>query len=540
MKVQKALRFLFVIVFVFATLIACSANETSKSNSNNDSENQPQDSSSDTSSESDNDQLKIALSVNPPTLDIQFTTATVTKQIGLHIYETLTTYDENYQNVPLLAEEIDVSDDGKTFTVHLRQGVTFHNGKDMTADDVVASLERWQKISNVGKVAFQTVTSITAKDSSTVEIQSSSPSSILLPALSSPRQPAVIMPKDIVEAAGTEEISEYIGTGPYQFEEWKQDQYVHLIRFEDYKSVSAPPSGLAGKREAVVKNLYFHFVSNAASRIAGLQSGNYDFAEDIPIDNASTLEEDENINLYVGKPSRMNLLFFNNKEGPFTNKKLREAVNAALDLDEIMTVAAVDPDFFRVEPGLMFQEQKDWYVQDGFEKYNQKDTEQAKKLLQEAGYNGEEITILASKEFDYLYNSALLVDQQMQAIGINTKFEVYDWPTLLDRRKDPEKWDIFYTYTGLSAHPTEINYVDSRKGYPGWYDNPEINQLLDEVIESTDQGESKEIFREIQALFLEDVPIIKLGDMHSLAASTAEVKNFDYFYELHFWNVSKE
>lgn len=540
MKVRKILCIFLVVTLAFSSLIACSSNDASTTDSNNNSKNQSQESSSESTTGSEEKELKIALSVNPPTLDFQFTTATVTKQIGLHIYETLLTYDKGYQAVPMLAEGVNTSDDGMTFTFDLRKGIKFHNGKEMTAEDVVASLERWNEISVVAKTSFNTVTSITATSDYTVEIKSSTPSSVILPALASPRQPAVIMPKEIVEEAGKEEVASYIGTGPYKYVDWKQDQYVQLTRFDDYQALSTPPEGLAGKREAIIKDLYFYFVPNTASRIAGLESGNYDFVEDIPVDNSITLEKDPEINLHVGKPSRMNLMFFNHKEGVFTNKKVREAVNAALDLDAVMTVAAVDPKYFRVDPGLMFEDQKDWYVDVGSEKYNQKDIDKAKRLLKEAGYNGEEVTILSSKGFDFLYKSSLLIAERMKEIGINVNLEVYDWPTLLDLRKDPEKWDIFYTYTGLSAHPSEINYVDSRKNYPGWYHNSEINQLLDQLVVTPDQDEAKEIFREIQSLYLEDVPIVKLGDMHALAASRSNVKNFNYFYEIHFWNVSVE
>jgi peptide/nickel transport system substrate-binding protein len=539
LNVRKFLSILMLISLVFGSLVACSSSETSSPEAN---KSNPSAESKDGSASKDKT-LKVALSVNLPTLDWQLSTITVTKQVGLEIYETLITYDKNYKYTPMLAESYNVSKDGLTTTFVLRKGVKFHNGKEMTADDVVASLKRWTEVSSVAKTTFNTVTSINAKDPYTVEIQSSKPSGVILSALSSPRQPAVIMPKEIVEKAGKQEIKDpkdYIGTGPFKFVEWKQDQYVHLSRFDDYKPLSTPTDGLGGKREALVKDLYFYFVTNAASRIAGLQSGDYDFAEDVPIDNYETLKNDSDISLYIGKPSRMNILFFNNKNGVFSNLKVREAVNTALDLDSIMTAAASKPEFFRIDPGLMFEEQKDWFVDTGKQNFNLKDPEKAKKLLQEAGYNGEKVTILASKEFDYLYKSALVIAEQLKGIGMNINVEVYDWPTLLERRKDPKLWDIFFTYTGMSAHPSEINFVDSRKKYPGWYANPKVDELLDKLVVTPDQAAAMDIFKQIQTLYLADVPTIKLGDMHSLAASRKNVKNFDYFYEIHFWNVSVE
>lgn len=525
MLVRKFLSAFLVVAFCLGSLIACSSNGTSSKGS---------------AGPNKDAALNIALPVNLPTLDPVFTTATVTQQVAPHIFETLLTYDENYKSVPMLAESVKVSGDGLTTTIILRKGVKFHNGKEMTADDVVASLKRWKELSIVAKSTFTTVTDITAKDSSTVEIKSSKPSSVIISAIASARQPAVIMPKEIVEKAGKNEVKEYIGTGPYKFVEWKQDQHVQLTRFDGYQPLSTAPKGLSGKKEALVKDLYFHFVTNPASRIAGLQSGDYDFVEDIPIDNYKTLKADSNIQLYIGKPRRMNLLFFNNKAGIFSNLKMREAVNTALDLDAIMQAAAVTPDFYRIDPGLMFEEQKDWYIPEGKEMYNQKNKEKAKQLLKEAGYNGEKITILATKDFDYLYKSTLVVAEQLKEIGMNINLEVYDWPTVLERRKDPQKWDIFFTYTGMSTNPTEINYVDSRKNYPGWYTNPDVDKLMDQLVVTPDPAAAKEIFRKIQIQYLKDVPTVKLGDMHTLSASNSKMKNFDNFFEIHFWNVSVE
>jgi peptide/nickel transport system substrate-binding protein len=111
---------------------------------------------------------------------------------------------------------------------------------------------------------------------------------------------------------------------------------------------------------------------------------------------------------------------------------------------------------------------------------------------------------------------------------------------VLERRKDPAKFDIFFTGTGISAHPLEVNFLDSRKNYPGFYKNEEVDKLMDKLMVTADTTAAKEIFRQIQTLYLKDVPTIKLGDLHILTASNKKVKNFNYFYDLKFWNVSVE
>ncbi len=166
----------------------------------------------------------------------------------------------------------------------------------MTADDVVASLLRWRKYSTSGRAVVASAT-IVAKDKTTVVITLPKSSSALLPALAFPTQGAVIMPKEIIDEAGDGNVKSYIGTGPFEYVEWKQNQYIKLKKFAGYKSAPGPTDGLAGKKEALVDNLYLYMVSDAATRVAGVQSGEYDAAEGLPQDSYETLKKDANVNV---------------------------------------------------------------------------------------------------------------------------------------------------------------------------------------------------------------------------------------------------
>ena len=298
-------------------------------------------------------ELKVALTAAPPTLDLHRTSAMVTQEVSWHIFETLVTLNSKYEVVPLLAEKIEVSADGKTLTFPLRKDVTFHNDKALTADDVVASLDRWRKYSTIGRSSLAKGT-ITAKDPQTVVITLPQASGTVLPALATGVQGAVIMPKEIIEEAGDGNVKQFIGTGPFQFVEWKQDQHIHLKKFANYKSLPGEPDGLAGKREALVDDLYFIPVSDTATRVAGLQSGEFDFAEEIPFDNYETLKGDPNLVASIAKPSRYLGLIFNTKSGLFANQKMRQAVNAGVDCDAIMKAVTGNQEFYELDPGLMF------------------------------------------------------------------------------------------------------------------------------------------------------------------------------------------
>lgn len=493
-------------------------------------------SSSGTSDGKEKNELRVALSANPPTLDLHRTTASVSQQIAFHMFESLVTLDKDYKVVPMLAEKIEISPDEKTITFPLRKDVTFHNGKVLNADDVVASINRWRKFSSAGRSTLSKAM-VSAKDEHTAVITLPQPSSAVLPALANTSQGCVIMPKEVIEEAGDNNVTQYVGTGPFQFAEWKQDQYIHLEKFANYKPLPGEPNGMAGKHEALVDDLYFIPVADAATRVAGIQSGEYDVADDIPYDNYDILKNDSNLVLTVAKPFCENIIIFNTKSEVFSNVKVRQAVNAALDLDAIMKAATGNPDFYEIDPGLMFKEQA-WYVDIGKDKYNQKNLALAKKLLDEAGYNGQPVKLQVTRDYEYLYKSAVVVKDQLEKIGMKVDLEVYDWPTLLSKRKDEKAWDMSMTFLTIFVEPTQTLYLDSRFNWGGWYHNPEMDKLLDEIRATNDFDKAKKIFEQVQSLSLDDAPIAKLGNMHGLIAQRKYVKGFHFFKILSLTNVS--
>src|SRR5712691_62152 len=124
--------------------------------------------------------LKAAMIGEPPSLDLHWTTAVITQQITWHVYETLYTYDRSFTPAPMLAEGHTVADGGRRYTIRLRRGVRFHNGKEMTSADVVASLNRWGRMAGTGKAIFKNVEAVEAKDPYTIVIHMKLPSGVLL------------------------------------------------------------------------------------------------------------------------------------------------------------------------------------------------------------------------------------------------------------------------------------------------------------------------------------------------------------------------
>lgn len=483
--------------------------------------------------------LDVAYAVQPPTIDPHTSNTSATSDIARNIYEQLIAFDENNEVKPLLAESYEESDDGKSIIFHLREGVTFHNGKEMTADDVVASMERWRGLSGKA-MAFFSESKFVKEDDYTVVLEMDKPLTIAKYILAMSTTFAAIMPEETIgDADVATGVKEHIGTGPFKFVDWTQDQHIKLEKYEDYQSPSGNASGLVGKREALVDKLTIHFVQDSSTRTAGIQTGEYDIAMNIPSDNAEQLKEDPNLKLLI-EPLGFLTSIFNKKQGLFTNQKAREAVNLAVDKEEVMLSAYASDEFFTLEHGLVPERSVDWYNDEGVEAYNAYDPDRAKQLLQEVGYNGEPIRIITTRDYEDYYNGGVVLQQKLEQIGANVKLDVYDWPSFLEKRTDENAYDIFITGFLQATDPTQIQYLDSRYEYPGWTDHPAFDELLDELVTAPTSEKAKEIFTKLQAENWEYLPAIKYGDYKRPHATRKNISNFKYFHGPIFWNVKKE
>ena len=476
--------------------------------------------------------LKAAMIGEPPTLDTHTTTATIAYQIAWHIFETLYTYDKQYAPVPHLADKHSVSDDGRRYTITLRKGVKFHNGKDLTAADVAASISRWGRLHTTGKTMFKTIEAVEAKDPTTLVIHLKEPTGSLLYALASPY--LAIHPKTVLDAAGDQPLKEYVGTGPFRFVEHKPDRHIRLARFKEYSARPDASDGLSGKRTAWVDEIRFLPVSDVAVRIAGIESGEYHFAQTVKPDQYDRLKTNAKLDLVIVRPSAWITAAPNHKQGLMTNRKIRQALQATLDMEPIMTAALGHKAFFRVDGALYFPEQGLFHTQTGVTGYNLKNKDRARALLKEAGYAGAPVRWITTREYDYMYNSAVVAKQQMEDVGFKVDLQVLDWATVVQRRGKPELWDIFTT--GITFAPDPALSSNLQCNWPGWWCNEEKERLLAELIRESDPKKRRVLIERIQAVFYDDVGRIKMGDLFTMYA-TRDLKGFATGPFLHFWDV---
>src|SRR5882757_3243852 len=264
----------------------------------------------------------LAMIGEPQTLDPMASTADLVSTIMQHVYEPLYTFDANWNVAPMLAESMPaISKDGLVYTIPVRKGVKFHNGKEMTSDDVVASLKRWMDMAPRGKAIAKEVKSLEAKGPYSVVITLNRPYAPLLAHFALPSGFAVIMAKDSIATP----LTQFVGTGPYMFKERKPDQYVQLVRFDGYSARSEPPNGYAGKREALLDELRFVPVPNANTRVEGSLSGQYDFADVLPVESFSRLDKQEKVEPLLTKPFGFPYVVLNTKAGPLVKKEVPQA-----------------------------------------------------------------------------------------------------------------------------------------------------------------------------------------------------------------------
>lgn len=482
-------------------------------------------------------ELRVAMPASPPGLDSHVSTAQNVADVGRHVFETLVTIDSNFNIKPMLAESWEESEDGKTITFNLRKGILFHNGKEMVADDIVASLERWFKVSSLGSEDFSDA-SLEAKDAYTVELKLPTPLSTALSTLAyGGGNYASIMPKEIIESEGEESVKEYVGTGPFKFKEWKQDQYIQLSKFDDYQPIEEPADGLAGKKEALVEGIQFLIVPDSSTRVAGIQTGEYDIAIDVNYDSVDQLKSNSEVEISIN-PYGMYNIFYNKSNGIFKDVRAREAVALAIDKEGLLQAAFSNEENYLSDHSMMMNYQSVlWSSDAGKEEYYlEQDIEKAKRLLEEAGYNGEEITIITSKEQDFLYNGCIVLQQYLEKIGLNAKLEVFDWPTYLDKRSDKNGFDILIGTSTPKLDPTSMAFL--RGNFLGWTDSPELPSIIKEFKTALSIEEAKLIYNDLQEWFYEYKPVTKVGDFSKVHAVRSNVSGYGYLDGPIIWNVS--
>lgn len=467
--------------------------------------------------------LRVATTGQPATLDGHFVAQRTIGLIDWNMFEALFTFDGEYNTVPMLAEGIEVSEDGLTNTITLRQGVPFHNGDEMTATDVVASFNRWAPVASLGQGISAFLDEIVEVDPYTVEIRLTEPL-VALPSLLARQQSGLsIHPAAIMEAAASEPMQpeQYIGTGPYKFVEFQADRFTLLNRFDDYVGVDSPPSGYAGSKAAFLDEIEFIPVPEEAARVAGLQAGEYNYLEEIIPDQIAVLQDSPGVTIEILPPRSYGIIILNTAGGLFTNQTLRQAVQAAIEVVS-SGQATHGEGYFEPGPGIMLP-QTAWASDVSAELYNQNNPERAAELLAEAGYDGTPVRILCTQEDLGDYNAAVVAQQQLEQAGFTTELEVSDEATLEENLEDDERWDLTTNAIVFRPDPVLVDRFVSCTVDGKWCSEGKTDAIARLQTESDFEARYAAL-EDLQRLWYEEAPMIKLVNNYGVAALTSNVQ----------------
>ncbi len=476
----------------------------------------------------------LAMVAEPQTLDPMASTADLVGTIMQHVFEPLYTFDAKWQLVPMLAEALPkVSADGKSYRITLRKGVKLHSGRELNAEDVVASLQRWMDNAPRGKAVARELAGIKALGPLELELTLKNPYAPLVAQLALPTGMAAIMAKEAIASP----LKDFVGTGPYRFKERRPDQYVLLSRFDQYSARKEPANGYGGRREALIEELRFVPVPNANTRVEGALAGQYHYADLLPVEAMARLEKAPGKTVPLMTPSfGFPYIVFNTKEGVLANAALRQAVQTAMGPGEMLAAGFGDTRFFSAEPN-HFPKGSPFYSTAGAEKYNQRNARLAKELAEKAGYKGEAIRVLTSRQYDFHYNMALLMAEQFKRAGLKAELVVVDWATLVQRRGEPKLWDLYITHSGQFPEPM-LSPPQLGEGAPGWWSSPAKTAALEAFNREADPVKRGQLWAKVQQVVYEEVPYVNVGKFASLSARSPALQNYQPAAWPFFWNTS--
>jgi len=479
-----------------------------------------------------------AQSSNPPSLDGMVTSSQASRNINMNIYEMLYAFSEEIKPIPVLAESLDISDDGLTYVFKLRQGVKFHNGKEMTSADVKASLERYMKVGATENL-LDPVASVEATGDYEVTLTMKQATPTFLEAFCSPRAPAVIIPAEEADAEPGK--TKFTGTGPYKFSEYVPDSHVKLVRFDDYAADmrgSDGSDGFGGKKVAYLDTLTFRIVPEQGAQDAALQAGEVHILDRVGVAAGRRMAKDDpNIEAYENMPWAFTVFILNMNDGPTKNPKFREAVQVALNMEAIMAIATEG--LYNLDHGWQYPGTTYDAGDIGKEWYNLHDIPRAKELLKEAGYNGEEFVLLTDSNISEHNKAAVVEAENLKEAGINVRINQVDWPTALKIRMEDTGWHGWTLQMGIEPYLGPVGLVATLTGKRPHFvaNDPELEALYNELITGKTVEERVATFAKIQARLYEFKGIIKIGDAGIMQAARSNVKGYKPFRFPRLYNV---
>ncbi len=488
------------------------------------------------------------------TLDPHWNTAYVTRNHGFMVFDTLYGQDANYQPHPQMVAGHTVENDGRLWTLTLRDGLKWHDGEKVLAKDCVASIKRWGSRDTFGGTLLAATDELTAADDRRIVFRLKRPFPLLPNALgkSGVFMPAM-MPERLANTPATTQVAEIVGSGPFRFvsSERIPGARAVYVRNADYVPVSSgTPSGTAGPKVVHLDRVEWQTTPDPATAAAALQAGEVDWWDFVTPDLVPLLKRNARLKVEVQDPAGFcGALRMNHLHPPFDNPAVRRAVlGAIVQEDFMMGAAGNDPAMWRVPAGA-FTPGSPLASDAGMEILTRpRDVERSKRELAAAGYGGEPAVLLVATDFPHLKAMSEVGADILKRIGMNVDYQAIDWGTVLTRRgsRAPAAqggWSGFFTFSAGADNATPAGHTMLRgngdAGWFGWPTDPRIEELRNAWFDAPDLEAQKKVAAELQVQAFQSVPFVPLGQYFQATAYRATMTDVLPGFAT-FWNVRKQ
>lgn len=495
--------------------------------------------------------LRFVPQANLSLLDPIFTSAGPTTCHGFAIYDTLFGITTKREPRPQMAEGYTLSDDGRTYSIRLREGLKFHNGEPVRAQDCAPSLARWAARDTLGQTVWQYVDSCDAQDDRTLKIVLKQPIPIFIEAIArgSPGVPFV-MPEHVAKSDPYKQSTETVGSGPYRFlaDEFVSGAHVAYARFADYVPRPEPAEWTVGGKVAHFDRVEWQIIPDSTTATAALQRGEVDWYELVEPDLVPLLRRNADIRLAPQNPTGYNgTLRFNHLHPPFDNVKVRRAVMMGVrQTDYMQSLTGGDVSAYQTCRSMF--PCGSYYGTDFPTDAMQGDIDKARAMLLASGYNGEKAVIISPTDLPSVGPQGEVTYDLLRRMGMNAELAASDWGTVIQRRNSREPvekggWSIFHTYAPSNIRYTPVEHSMIRglgaTGFPGWYKDDAMEAMTRSFVEASTQAERDAIVHDIQARAFETVPFVPLGTYQVWMAYRADLTGVISLNSPYFWNVRR-
>lgn len=466
-----------------------------------------------------------------------------TDAVVQHIVEGLVAYREDTSVGPMLAERIDISEDGRTYTFTLRPGVRFHNGATLTSADVKFAWDRymrretsWRCLPEFDGRGAAHVTAVETPDERTVVFRLAAPSALFLANLARVDCGGTgIWHRESLNADGTWRAP--VGTGPFRLGEWRRGQFIELLRFPGYVARQGARDGYTGNKTAFIDRIRWLIIPDSAAAKAALLSNTIDIITDISTEDLAEYRARSDIGTSATETMGVMALLFQTRDPLLRDVRIRRAIALSLDLPEMARALSDGQSSYNpsIIPSRSHAHQAT--QREGF----RRDLNEARRLLREAGYRGQTIRMLTTQRYSSVFEMAVMAQAMAKDAGINIEFEVLDWATLLDRYTRGDYAMMAFTYSARLDPSLSFEMVSGPKETQPrkTWDNPEALAMLRETMQTADLARRQALFDELHRRFIAEVPMIVLYNDPNIAAFRNVVTGFQAWPtgQPRFWGV---